>query len=285
MAKRKSIIKRIVTKSGDVRYYQNGKRISAQSGRTKFLKQNPNIKRGSLSDAEKTYLKRSKKAIETYKKGWKFKGVAKVPFSYVDILTRLAIIDPKKVKDKDLFNVFQNGKRRFNNFEDIKKLIDDRAKKEPLVFQWCNEVGLPNYRGRDFDTFANNRIQNIVDIVDLLNSTAYKRFTLIVIDRQGDMHVGRVLGLLALRDFEIAVGSDMQKLVNNSAFIRFCYDYTINLEKKEITIDLTDMHPKGSKTQDMTLEYYVNNAETTAKGTQLLIKGKYKDVEITIEFS
>lgn len=282
MAKKKSIIKRIVTRTGVVRYYENGKQINLLSGRKKFLKQNPNVAKGSLTEAEKKSLNRLKKAKETYKKGWKFKGVAKVPFAYVDILTKLAIINPKNVKDKDLFNVFQNGKRRFNNFEDIKKLIDDRAKKEPLVFQWCNEVGLPNYRGRDFETFSNNKIQNIVDIVNLIDSTAYKRFKFYVIDTQGDLQSGRVLGLLALRDYEISVGSELQKLVPNSAFIRFCYDYTINLEKKEIQIDLTDLHPDGYY---KSLQWYVENSQGTGAKQQLVINDKYKDVEITIDFS
>jgi hypothetical protein len=285
----KKIIKRIVTKSG-IRYYIDGKRVTSKSGQRRFLKQNPNVSKDILSDAEKKALDRSKKALETYKKGWKFKGVAKVPFAYVDILTKLAIIDPKNIKDKDLYNVFQNGKRRFNNFEDIKKLIDDRAKKSPLVFQWCNEVGLPNFRGRDFETFTNNKIQNIVDIVDLLKSTAYKQFTLIVIDRDGDMQVGRVLGLLALRDFEIAVGTEIQAMVSNSAFLRFCYDYKIILEKKEIIIDLTDLKPNENPTEteeggEGSLKSYIDNAQGTGKGEQLMIKGKYKDVEITIEFS
>ena len=278
----KKIIKRIVTKTGNVRYYANGKQITLKSGRSRFLKQNPNIAKGSLSDAEKKSLQRSKKAKETYNKGWKFKGVAKVPFAYVDILTKLAIINPNKVKDNDLFNVFENGKRKFKNFEDIKKLIDARAKKSPLVFQWCNEVGLPNYRGRDFDTFANNKIENIVDIVKLLDSTAYNRFKFYVTDAQGDLQSGRVLGLLALRDFEIDVGSQLQKLVPNAAFIKFCYDYTIQYEKKEIQIDLTDMHPED---YFKSLEWYVDNSQGTGAKEQLIINDKYKDVEITIQFS
>ena len=278
----KKIIKRIVTKTGNVRYYANGKQITLKSGRSRFLKQNPNIAKGSLSDAEKKSLQRSKKAKETYNKGWKFKGVAKVPFAYVDILTKLAIINPSKVKDNDLFNVFENGKRKFKNFEDIKKLIDARAKKSPLVFQWCNEVGLPNYRGRDFDTFANNKIENIVDIVKLLDSTAYNRFKFYVTDAQGDLQSGRVLGLLALRDFEIDVGSQLQKLVPNAAFIKFCYDYTIQYEKKEIQIDLTDMHSEGYY---KSLEWYVDNSQGTGAKEQLIINDKYKDVEITIQFS
>jgi hypothetical protein len=278
----KKIIKRIVTKTGNVRYYANGKQITLKSGRSRFLKQNPNIAKGSLSDAEKKSLQRSKKAKDTYNKGWKFKGVAKVPFAYVDILTKLAIINPNKVKDNDLFNVFENGKRKFKNFEDIKKLIDARAKKSPLVFQWCNEVGLPNYRGRDFDTFANNKIENIVDIVKLLDSTAYKRFKFYVTDAQGDLQSGRVLGLLALRDFEIDVGSQLQKLVPNAAFIKFCYDYTIQYEKKEIQIDLTDMHPED---YFKSLEWYVDNSQGTGAKEQLIINDKYKDVEITIQFS
>jgi hypothetical protein len=278
----KKIIKRIVTKTGNVRYYANGKQITLKSGRSRFLKQNPNIAKGSLSDDEKKSLQRSKKAKDTYNKGWKFKGVAKVPFAYVDILTKLAIINPSKVKDNDLFNVFENGKRKFKNFEDIKKLIDARAKKSPLVFQWCNEVGLPNYRGRDFDTFANNKIENIVDIVKLLDSTAYKRFKFYVTDAQGDLQSGRVLGLLALRDFEIDVGSQLQKLVPNAAFIKFCYDYTIQYEKKEIQIDLTDMHPED---YFKSLEWYVDNSQGTGAKEQLIINDKYKDVEITIQFS
>ena len=278
----KKIIKRIVTKTGNVRYYANGKQITLKSGRSRFLKQNPNIAKGSLSDAEKKLLQRSKKAKETYNKGWKFKGVAKVPFAYVDILTKLAIINPSKVKDNDLYNVFENGKRKFKNFEDIKKLIDARAKKSPLVFQWCNEVGLPNYRGRDFDTFANNKIENIVDIVKLLDSTAYNRFKFYVTDAQGDLQSGRVLGLLALRDFEIDVGSQLQKLVPNAAFIKFCYDYTIQYEKKEIQIDLTDMHPED---YFKSLEWYVDNSQGTGAKEQLIINDKYKDVEITIQFS
>jgi len=278
----KKIIKRIVSKTGNVRYYANGKQITLKSGRTRFLKQNPNIAKGSLSDAEKKSLQRSKKAKDTYNKGWKFKGVAKVPFAYVDILTKLAIINPNKVKDNDLFNVFENGKRKFKNFEDIKKLIDARAKKSPLVFQWCNEVGLPNYRGRDLDTFANNKIGNIVDIVKLLDSTAYKRFKFYVTDAQGDLQSGRVLGLLALRDFEIDVGSQLQKLVPNAAFIKFCYDYTIQYEKKEIQIDLTDMHPED---YFKSLEWYVDNSQGTGAKEQLIINDKYKDVEITIQFS
>jgi len=285
----KKIIKRIVTKSG-IRYYVNGKRVTSESGRKRFIKQNPNVPKGILSDAEKKVLERSKKALETYKKGWKFKGVAKVPFAYVDILAKLAVIDPKTIKDKDLYNVFENGKRKFKNFEDIKKYIDEQAKEKPLVFQWCNEVGLPNYRGRDFETFTNNKIQNIVDIVDLLKSTAYRQFTLIVIDRDGDMQVGRVLGLLALRDFEIAVGTEIQAMVANSAFLRFCYDYKIILEKKEIVIDLTDLRPKENPTDteeggEGSLKSYIDNAQGTGKGEQLMIKGKYRDVEITIEFS
>jgi hypothetical protein len=284
MAKKKSIIKRIVTKSGEARYYANGKRVKSANGRKKFIKQNPNVDVKTLTDKEKSYAKRVKNI-------WKFKNLANVPYAYVDILTKLAIIDPNNVKDRDLYNVFENGKRKFNSFDDIKREIDEIAKGNLLVFQWCNEVGLPNYRGRDFETFTNNRIENIVDIVNLINSPAYKKYRFIVIDRDGDMQLGHVVGLLALRDFEIDVGSTIQSLVSNSAYIRFCYDYTIDYENKEITIDLTDMYP--NKEPDPTdpnggfksLLWYVNNAASTGAKEQLIINDKYKDVEIRIEFS
>jgi hypothetical protein len=272
-------IKRVVLKSGVVRYYQNGKQITQASGRRKFLKQNPKIDRKTIIDSP---LKSKKKK----EKPWLFKNLAHVPFAYVDILTKLAIINPKKIKNRDLYNVFENGVRKFNNFKDIKRIIDEEAKNNALVFQWCNEKGLPGYRGRDFETFANNKIQNIVDIVNLIDSQAYRRFKFYVIDRQGDLQSGRVLGLLALRDFEIDVGSEIQKLVPNSAYLRFCYDYTIKYEQKEIEINLTDMYADENETDGYkSLKWYVDNAQGTGSKEQLIISDKYKDVEITIEFS
>jgi hypothetical protein len=296
MAK-KSLIKRIVAKNGEVRYYQNGKRITAKKGARTFIRQNPSAK--PLSDREK----RSQKALKNYQKGWKFKGQS-IQDYYVTILDILKVINKNDIKDNDLFNVFENGKRKFKDFAELKKFIakkttpDDKdtpeereAKKN--LFKFCTEKGLPGYRGRDFESFANNRLTNIVDIVDLLNTKTFKYYTFIVIDENGEPKRGRILALLALRDFEIRVASELQRMVPNSAFIRFCYDYKVEPEIKTITINLTDNKPKyevkegkdKGKKKVKDLKYYVDNSGGTGEKQSLLILDKFKDVEIEIDFS
>jgi hypothetical protein len=290
MAKNK-IIKRILAKDG-VRYYQNGKRINAKKGARAFIKQNPTAK--PLSDREK----RSQKALKNYNKGFKFKGQS-IQEYYVTILDALGILDKKNIKDNDLFNVFENGKRKFEDFGELKKFIknestpdekdtpEQREAKKKL-FQFCTEKGLPGYRGRDFETFANNRLNNIVDIVELLNISTFKYYNFLVIDRQGDLNIGRIKGLLALRDFEIYIGENIKKLVSNSAFIRFCYNYLTDVEKREITIDLTNLFPNEDELDSQTfksLGWYVNNSGGTGPKQSIVIDDKYKDCEIEINFS
>jgi hypothetical protein len=290
MAKNK-IIKRILAKDG-VRYYQNGKRINAKKGARAFIKQNPTAK--PLSDREK----RSQKALKNYNKGFKFKGQS-IQEYYVTILDALGILDKKNIKDNDLFNVFENGKRKFEDFGELKKFIknestpdekdtpEQREAKKKL-FQFCTEKGLPGYRGRDFETFANNRLNNIVDIVELLNISTFKYYNFLVIDRQGDLNIGRIRGLLALRDFEIYIGENIKKLVSNSAFIRFCYNYLTDVEKREITIDLTNLFPNEDELDSQTfksLGWYVNNSGGTGPKQSIVIDDKYKDCEIEINFS
>lgn len=289
MAK-KRIIKRIVTKTGEVRYFENGKRITSKKGARAFIKQNPNAK--PLSDREK----RSQKALKNYQKGWKFKGQSIQEF-YVIILDRLGVLNKSNIKDNDLFNVFENGKRKFNNFEDIQKIIDVNTKPNPKdtkadrerkkgLFQFCTEKGLPGYRNRDFESFSNNRLTNIVDIVELLNTTTFKYYNFLVIDRQGDLNTGRIKALLALRDFEIYIGENIKKLVSNSAFIRFCYNYQTDVKRKEITIDLTDLYPNEDEFDGYkSLQWYVNNSGGTGPKQSIVIDDKYKDCEITIDFS
>jgi uncharacterized membrane protein YkgB len=92
--------------------------------------------------------------------------------------------------------------------------------------------------------------------------------------------------LLALRDFEIYIGENIKKLVSNSAFIRFCYNYQTDVEKREITIDLTDLYPNEDEFDGYkSLAWYVNNSGGTGPKQSIVIDDKYKDCEITIDFS
>lgn len=285
MAKNK-IIKRVLLKNGGVRYYSNGKRLKDKSGSRKFIKQKyapeKELKQEEI-DALKTQLSNKEfdalKRIQQAKRSYKYKGFPKVPYAYVQILRELQAIPEEDPINKDLYNLRKpNGDRLFPQYDDIKKYIDEKAKKKKLIFEWCNEVGLPSYRGRDFETFANNRLESIVDIVTLLDSPSFRKYKFMVFDTQGDEILGRTLALLSLKDFEIKVGTDIQAFLNNSAYLRFCYRYEVMLETKTIFIDLTDINP----TRDLTDYFFGEN--TTAKQS-VMIKGKYKDCIIQVDFS
>ena len=272
MAKNKNI-KKVVAKNGEVRYYLNGKRLRNKSGRTKWVKQNTNLLKENYSDKEFSSLK----ALQKYNEGYKFNGKS-IQFVYVQLLKKLGV-PFTNIKNNDLATIQdETGKPRFKNFVEVLRSIDEQAKKDIKFLQFCAEVGLPNFRNRDFDTFNDNRIKNIVDLIELLDSKSFKYYTLVVYDIKGNMARGRVDALLKIRDFEIFVGNKIQEIASNSAFMRFCYNYNLDIPKREILIDLSDINP-DKKLQD----FFTNKSSN--EGNTIFIKDKYKDVEIEINFS
>ena len=272
MAKNKTL-KRVLTKTGEVRYYQGNKRLKNKTGQRKWVKQNSNADLQTYSKSEL----RSLQALKRYNEAYKFNGIQIQPI-YIELLKKLSV-PISKAKNKDLSTlVDKKGNKIFNNFIDIIRMIDAKAKSDKKFLQFCTEVGLPNYRKRDYKTFKDNSIRTIVDFIDLLNTESLKNYTFVVIDPQGDEHRGRVKAVLALRDFEIFVGEEIQKVAKNSAFLRFCYDYTLDIKKRIILVDLTDRNELKD------LQDYVTN-EDNNKGDTTSISDKYKDVDIEISFS
>lgn len=272
MAKNKTL-KRIITKTGEIRYYQGPKRLKNKAGQRKWVKANTNAPIQSFTKSEQ----RSLKALQRYNEAWKFNGVQIQPI-YIALLRKLKV-PISKAKNKDLSTlVNKDGTQKFKQWQDVLRMIDTMAKSKKKYLQFCTDVGLPNYRGRDFETFKDNKIRTIVDFLDLLNTEEFRNYNLVVYDPQGDEHRGRVAGLLAIRTFEIEVGEEIQRIAKNSAFMRFCYDYKLDIKKREIFIDLTDQNERKD------LEDFINESDTKAKDS-ITIEGKYKDVIIEIQFS
>lgn len=272
MAKQKNL-KRIVTKRGDVRYYENGKRLKNKSGKRKWVVANPNVDKSTLNAGEL----RSLKALQKYNDGWKFNGVS-VQSIYIDLLKKMGV-SLSKAKNKDIATILdENGKPKYKNFIDVVEAIDEKAKSDEPFLRFCTEKGLPNYRGRDFDSFKDNTIRSIVDFIDLLNTPNLKSYKLVVIDTKGKKHEGKVSAILALRDFEIMVGEEVQNVASNSAFLKFCYDYSIDFKKREIIVDLKDRKKKKK------LKKYIEES-SSKDGDTLNVNDKYKNVTIEIMFS
>jgi hypothetical protein len=272
MAKNKTL-KRTITKTGEVRYYEGPKRLKNKAGQRKWIKANTNAPVQSLTKSEQ----RSLKAIQRYNESWKFNGVQIQPI-YIQVLKKLKV-PLNKAKNKDLATLnFSKDGKPFTNWSAVLRLIDIKAKSDKKFFKFCTEVGLPNYRKRDYETFKDNTIKNIVDFIELINTESLKNYTLVVIDPQGDEQRGRVKAILALRDFEIMVGEALNEVAKNSAFMKFCYSYNLDIKKREILVDLTDRNELKD------LQDYVTKDDTN-KGDTLSISDKYKDVDIEIQFS
>ncbi len=272
MAKRNEL-KRTITKSGEVRYYRGGKRIKAKNGQRAWVRKNIQSEPQQFTPSEL----RSYNALKRYQESWKFDGV-QVQIVYVELLKKMAIPVNRAV-NKDLATIKDAaGKPIFKNFVDILRMIDAKAKVDKKFLRFVTQVGLPNYRNRSVETFSDNKVKNIVDFVELLDTPAFKNYTLSVIDPQGDEHRGRVKGVMALRDFEIEIGEQIQAIAKNSAFMRFSYDYSINPKEREIQIDLTDIN----EMQD--LQDFIDSGDAK-KGDTISISGKFKDVDIEVSFS
>lgn len=272
MAKRNEL-KRTITKAGEVRYYRGGKRLKASNGKRAWVKKNIQAPPTEFSASEL----RSYNALKRYQESWKFDGV-QVQMVYVELLKKMAV-PVNRATNKDLATITDSsGKRLFKNFVDILRMIDQKAKMDKKFLQFCTQVGLPNYRNRSVETFMDNKVKNIVDFVEILDTPMFKNYTLSVIDPQGDEHRGRVMGVMALRDFEIQIGEQIQGLTKNAAFMRFCYDYKIDPKAREIQIDLTDIN------EDKDLEDFMDAADVN-KGDTISISGKFKDVDIEVSFS
>jgi hypothetical protein len=267
MAKKRINIKKIIQKNGVVRYFKDGRFISNSIGRRLWVKQNQNLSEDKFTDKEKKNLR----ALKQYQKNYKFKGVANVPYAIVDLLHQLNIIDKDNLKNNDLANATNSsGKKLFKDYNEVLDLF--KKKLSEISFQWVNEKGLEDYRGR-------TEVQSIVDILNLLDSPNYKYYKFIVIDPEGRQHSGRVKGSVALSEFETMVTTIVKDGIDNSAYVKFTYTYKVDFPKKVLYIDLTDLKPSKS------LETIVEEAENTGAKQTLTIRGKYKHCVITIMFS
>jgi hypothetical protein len=285
MAKNKNI-KRIVTKAGQVRYYGDGKRLKDKVGKSRFVKQNKTLPVQEYTPGEL----RSLRALKTYQEGYKFNGIS-IKKIYVELLAKMgfkdAIKNIDKLKNRDLSNLKdKDGNKVFPRgyFEEVLRMIDARAKVDRSFFTFATKKGMPGYRDRDFDTFKDNRVQSVIDFIELLNSDNFKNYKLEVTDSQGDAHYGRTAGLLAIRDFEIMVAERVKSVAKNIALIQFNYNYRLDIKNKTILLDLREKIGVENETLEEQVKRLQNENSTNSKDKPE-VNNVFNDVEITLMFS
>jgi hypothetical protein len=285
MAKNK-VLKRIVTKTGQVRYYQDGKRLKEKTGKRKFVKENPNLPFKEYTQGEL----RSLKALQNYQEGYKFKGVS-VKKIYIELLSKMgfdkSIKKLNKSKNRDLSELKDSkGKKVFPKgyFEEVLRTIDAEAKVNKSFFEFATKKGMPDYRGRDYDSFKDNKVESVIDFIELLNSDNFKSWKLEVTDMQGDLVTGRTNGLLAIRDFEIEIGDRVKSVAKNIALIQFNYNYRLDIKNKTILLDLREK--TGVETESLEQQVLrLQSENSTNEKDKPEVNNIFNDVEITLMFS
>jgi hypothetical protein len=285
MAKNK-VIKRIVTKAGQVRYYQDGKRLKEKTGKSKFVKQNQDLSFREYTPGEL----RSLKALKTYQEGYKFKGIS-VKKIYIEILNEMgfdkAIKKLNKSKNRDISELKDSkGKKVFPKgyWSELLKKIDAEAKTNKSFFEFVSKKGMPEYRGRDFETFKDNKVESVIDFIELLNSENFKSWKLEVTDMQGDLVTGRTKGLLAVRDFEIEIGDRVKSVAKNIALIQFNYNYRLDIKNKTILLDLREKTGYQYPTLEQEVKRLQSENSTNEKDKPE-VNDLFNDVNITLMFS
>ena len=231
-------IKRTVASSGQVYYFQGGKRIPAAKAVTKWVRQNFDaIERSKLTEreiksfrAQEAARKGSEKIRAAAEKRLRFGG------KFVNrclrlILERLQLIGP--TSNRDLKKEFPDTKTYGDLLKKIKSQLSE-------VVIDPTEWGLPGTRGREtYESvidmaerlFGNDRRNTIADPI-------YGELTLVVVDERGVEHRGKVPALEAVRDFEVEIIKQIMDTDQSAAFVRFEHTGEIDPETCEFVIDL-----------------------------------------------
>jgi hypothetical protein len=244
---KKKLIKRtlVQTKKGvKPFYFENGKRIRADKGRLKWIKQN-------YDDLDKPYSKKptnlTADEIKTFNRKksqqelFRYKGKPIDRFM-VEVLKGRGFIpqdtqerDILKLRDKDNNQIFRN----FGQFEQIFNI----AKKDLFQTQFTSVMGAEGHRGR-------TQMESAISILEGLQIVGYRGWRLEVILPNGDATYGINRGMEQIRKFEESETERYQKESANVAAVRFNYTFEWDTENQIISIRLWSDKEGGGVTVD-----------------------------------
>jgi len=232
--KKSNAIKRTVASSGQVYYFQGGKRVAAAKAASRWVKENfSSISPGQLEKLSERELKSfrgrqaatkgAEKIREAADKRVRFGGKF-VPRYLQDVLQALKLIGPGT---KDLKTEYPSASTYGQLLKQIKPAI---AKVVLPETEW----GLPNEKRRR-ETY-----QNIVDIAArITQSPALEQLTLVVVDESGQEFTGAA-ALEAIRKWETGKVDDLIAKGGNPAYVSFQHFAEIDPETREMIIQLSN---------------------------------------------
>ena len=241
-------VKRTIAKSGQIYYFEAGKRIKAAKGATKWVNQNygkANPKDLTASPRELNAFQiaqkseqRSKRAKVAAEDRLRFGGRF-VSNTLKSVLEALKLIGPKT---RDLKKEFPTAKTYGELLKQIRPSV-------PPVTLPETEYGLPSAkRGRE-------TYENIIDIADrvygdskrgLKTEDAFGALKLIVVGEQGEEYKGAE-ALEAIRKWEVQKINEIMDREKDVAFVSFQHMAQIDPVTNEMIIQLAESEPKKQR--------------------------------------
>lgn len=222
--------KRIQDKTGNFRYYVNGKRITTKQGAKSYVKQNLNqLNKANLSKQEqKSYQatlnaqKGAAAASKRTKESFRFKG----KFLDKSIAKYLEKITPGQ----------RNLEKRYPGVKDYGQLLkelqkDLQSNMNLFALDEASQYGLPNEK--------RNRVilENTADIIETLKND-FPGYSLNVITKTGDKIIDYKKAIVYIAKWENSEIKNETEGNPNAAYVRISYFPKIDIVNKILTIDL-----------------------------------------------
>ena len=240
--------KRIQDKSGNFRYYVNGKRITTKQGAKSYVKQNLNqLNKANLSKQEqKSYQatlnaqKGAAAASKRAKEAYRYKG------KYMDkvISQFLKLVSPSQ----------KNLEKRYPDVKDYGQLLKELQKdlqNNLSLFELSDvsQYGLPNEKRQ------RRVLENTADIIETLK-TDYPGYSLRVITTEGKQIDDYKKGIIYIAKWERKKIAEAKEEGKTLAYIKFSYFPSVNIVEKILIIDLKEQKDKKQDNRFSTEEMF-----------------------------
>jgi len=223
---KKKQVKQIRTKSGQIRFYQDGKRISEKKA-TPLLK--------------KQQSERSARAKKSAKELLYYKGKALTKAE--SYLLRLSLKDAVAKENRLDKIIKKDGKKFFKTKAELNRLVEQQAKSLKNFFQTENVYG--NFKGSEFKGEKIEK-RGSMDVGEFLLKGAFSQFKVALLTPDSKTIRGKVSVMAYLSQFEtyivdLIVSADPSK----GTQVSFDYRMEVSTNLNTIIIHLTSDNPES----------------------------------------
>lgn len=222
--------KRITTSTGEIRYYVNGRRISADRGAKKYVVEN--LKTLSPDELSPKELRSYRGKLTSIKNSTKIASRYRFKGRFVDRVLQKFI---------DLEKLLPPGETSINReFPDVRD-YGEFIKELERIFGKTLDQGIEMEDGPEWITpnraRARTEFENILDIKEIMEKR-YSKYALNVIDEDGNLITEPTAAYEAIRLWENEKTREMSSRTDNVAFVRFTHNIKIDFTNRTVTINL-----------------------------------------------